>query len=413
MSKVVAEMHAKTDVDDLALFGGSVLFDVPRSTSSLAQPDFERFMHYARRAFEAGQFTNNGPNVRDLEARLAEFHGTEHCVAFCSGFWAIVLTVKALALKGRGEIVMPSLTYRRMADIAAWVPLKPRFCEVNPRTLALDRRALADCVTEETALIMAVQPIVNCCDMVDISDFAQSVGVPLVFDSVESVYETVPQGKVGQFGDAECFSMHASKLLNGFEGGYITTNNDALARTLKIQRTFGFSGQDKIAVAGGLNAKLCEVHAALALANLDELQDAVDRNEARYRLYQRRVSALDGLRLLPFDESQKTSFKNIVLEVEDAWPTTRDDLVRILNSEGILARAYYDPPLHRRAMRYAHVEADLPVTDELAKRFVLMPCGAHVSEEDIELVLDLLGFLQRHGAVVRQRLEIMKGCVRV
>lgn len=303
---------------------------------------------------------------------------------------------------------MPSLTYRRMADIAAWVPLKPRFCEVNPQTLALDSRALADCVTEETALIMAVQPIVNCCDIADISDFAQSAGVPLVFDSVESVYETVPLGKVGQFGNAECFSMHASKLLNGFEGGYVTTNDDALARRLKVQRTFGFSGQDNIAVADGINAKLCEVHAALALANLDQLRETVDQNEARYRVYQHRVPALDGIRLVTFDESQKTSFKNIVIEVQDAWPTTRDELVKILNSEGILARAYYDPPLHRKVMRYAHVEADLPGTDDLSKRFILMPCGAHVSEADIESVLDLLAFLQRHGTAVRQRLEIMK-----
>lgn len=201
--------------------------------------------------------------------------------------------------------------------------------------------------------------------------------------------------------------MHASKLLNGFEGGYVTTNDSALAQKLKLQRTFGFSGQDTISVPDGINAKLCEFHAAMALANLDQLPETIAQNEARYRVYQRRLPALNGIRLLTFDESQKTSFKNIVLEVQDGWPTTRDELVKILNAEGILARAYYDPPLHRKPMRYAYVEADLPATDDLSQRFILMPCGSHVSEFDIETVLDLLEFLQLHGTVVRQRLEML------
>lgn len=395
----------KSTIDDLAHFGGEALFSVPLSTSGLVQPEFDRFMSYARRAYDAGQFTNNGPNVRDLEERLADFHGTSFCVSFCSGFWAIVLTIRALAIAGRREVVMPSLTYRRMADIAAWVPLKPRFCEVDADTLALNRATLASCITDETALIMAVQPIVNCLDMVDVCGFADEAGIPLIFDSVESVYEEVPDGKIGQFGDAECFSLHASKLINGFEGGYITTNNALLAKRLRSQRSFGFEGQDSISEEGGINAKLCEVHAAMALANLDRLEQTVGENRQIYRLYQANLSSIPGLRLVEFDETQRTSFKNIIVEVQTDWPTTRDDLVRILNAEGILARAYYSPPLHQRTMRYPHIAADLPQSDLLATCFISFPCGAHVSEIDVKRVLELLSFLTNKGGEIQTRLK--------
>jgi dTDP-4-amino-4,6-dideoxygalactose transaminase len=221
-------MSIKPSCDDLALFGGQPLFAMPRSTSSLAQPDFERFLQYSRTFYEAHQFTNNGPLVQQLERRLAEFHQVAHCVTFCSGFWALVLAIKCLALPGRREIVMPSLTYRRMADVAAWTDLVPHFCEVDPQTLALSAETVRPHLNEQTALILGVHPIMNCCDAAGLEALAEESGIPLFIDAVESVYETYAGRKVGSFGRAECFSLHASKLLNGFEGGYITTNDAEL-----------------------------------------------------------------------------------------------------------------------------------------------------------------------------------------
>lgn len=398
----------KTDIENLAVFGGPPLFLEPKSTSGLAQPSFEEFLKYSQRFVDVAQYSNNGPNVRLLEERLAALHRSENCIAFCSGFWALVLTIKALALSGRCEIVMPSLTYRRMADIAAWVGLQPRFCEVNEDSLSLSRETLEPYINSDTALIMAVHPIVNCCNATEIMDVARAKGIPLVFDSVESVYETVPGGKVGQFGDAECFSMHASKLLNGFEGGYVTTSDTSLAERLRAMRTFGFTGQDHVSVVDGMNAKLCEVHAAMALANLDHLDATIAENRDRYRVYQRAMPSLTGLRLLEFDETQQTSYKNIIMEVTPDWLTTRDELLQVLNAEQILARAYYSPPLHRKAMLYPHIPAELPLTESLSERFISMPCGDHITIQDIELVIDLLSFISSQGLGIRDRLRNYK-----
>ena len=398
-------MAKKNKIEELAIFGGTSLFEIPKSTSNLLKPDFDKFMAYSRAFYDQGQYTNNGPNVRLLEQRLAAFHQTEFCVTFCTGFWAIALTISALALKGKTEIVMPSLTYRRMADIAAWVNLKPHFCEVEPDTLAMSAATVRPCINENTALILGAHPIVNCCDIDGLVALAKEKNIPLLFDSVESVYESAAGGKVGGFGSAEAFSLHACKLLNGFGGGYITTNDASLAKQLALMRGFGFGGIDSIVVPDGLNAKLNEMHAAMTLASLDGLEDQVKRNRQRYITYKHLLPAIPGIRLLEFDERYKAGYKNIVVELLDEWPLSRADTISTLNAEKILARAYYSPPLHRKPMAFPHVPADLPVTDRLAERFLNLPCGHLVSNDDITGIVGMLGFMSANADGISARLR--------
>lgn len=393
----------KRVIYDLALFGGPQLFSYIISTSNLVRPDIEVFLSYSRQFHERKQYTNNGPMVRLLESRLAELHRTKHCIAFANGFWAIVLTMKALALPGRTEIVIPSLTYRRLADIIAWLQLKPRFCEVDPQTLAVTADTVAACVNDETAAILAAHPIVNCCDVEGVAALGRRTGIPVVFDSVESVYESVAGGKIGSFGRAECFSLHASKLINGFEGGYVSTDDDDLARRLTLMRGFGFNGPDNV-VEFGLNAKLCEAHACMALACLDDLEDQVARNRARYHRYKEALRKAPGLRLLEFDERYGTSYKNIVVELTPGWPLSRAHTLDILHAEGALARPYYSPPLHRKSMSYPHIPADLPITDQLAEKFMLLPCGHFVTDADIDALCALLAFIDGNAAQIHGRL---------
>lgn len=395
---------SKTRIDDIALFGGRRLFDQVKSTANLVRPDFEAFLRYSEIFFKQRQYSNNGPVVQLLEQRLAAFHGTQHCVTFCGAFWALVLTMTALAKPGRSEVVMPSLTYRRLADIVAWTGLKPHFCEVDPDMLAMTAATARPCINENTALILAPHPIINCCDVTGLTALAAEHDLPLLFDSVESTHEWVDGRKTGGNGNAEVYSIHASKLVNGFEGGYVTTNDAELARRLSLRRGFGFDRLDGIGEDGGMNAKLNEVHAAMALASMDDLEDQVGRNKARYRAYQAAFASVPGIRLLEFDESQRPGFKNIVVELEDGWPLSRDETVRLLHGENALVRAYYSPAQHQKGLRYPHVPASLPLTDRLAERFLLMPCGHFIEEADIHALAGFFNFLRDHAGAVRQRL---------
>jgi dTDP-4-amino-4,6-dideoxygalactose transaminase len=395
----------KTSLKDLAFFGGEALFSRPRSTSNLLRPDIEKFLLYSKVFHEEKRYSNNGTVAQQLEQRLAELHGVTFALVFSSGFWAIVLAMKCLGLSGRDEVVMPSLTYRRMADIASWASLKPSYCDVDPTTLAMSVESVESRLTEKTALILGVHPIINCADAAGIEALGLKHGIPVLFDSVESVYETVGGRRVGGFGDAECFSLHACKLINGFGGGYLTTNNPELYEKLRSMRAFGFTERDSIQISGGLNAKLNEMHAALALASLDDLEGQITSNRERYLKYRETLGGLAQVRLVEFDDSEQSGFKNIVVELTDSWPLSREMTLKLLHAENVLAREYYSPPLHVRSSHIPHIAGSLSSTDRLANRFVNLPCGQRVTTEDISRISELLRFIADHGDLIARRIS--------
>lgn len=375
-----------------AILGGIPTFvDKPIGTSSLAKPDFSLFIEYSKKFIEKGLYSNNGPLCQLLESRLIAYHQSKYCAAVSNGFWGLVLAIDTLKRESKSEIIMPSLTYRRLADVATWSNLTPRFCDVSPETLAISPAEIKKSINKETALILAVHPIINCCEVNEIIEIGRNAGIPVVFDSVESSFETLNGKRVGSFGDAEVFSMHASKLINGAEGGYITSNSKEVIDAIKIRRGFGFSGPDNVQQSNGINAKLNEMHAALALANMDKLTDLINHNKAIYDLYSSLLAKFSGrLTLMKFDESEQSSFKNIVVAVEGKWPLSRNQTVQILNAENILARPYYYPPLHHKSTMLNAKFGSLPYTDQLTHKLFILPSGQMVGTRDVEIVVEVL-----------------------
>lgn len=396
-------MREKKECGDLAIFGGHPVFTTIKSTSNLVKPNVETFFSYAKKSFNSRTLTNNGPLVQELEKKLAELHQTKYCVTFCNGLWGLVLSMKQLALPGKKQVIIPSMTYRRLADIAAWVNLVPYFCDADEETLGVSAATVRACITNETALILVAQPIVNICNMVELTALANEHNIPILFDSVEAAYASYEGKMIGSFGNAECFSMHASKFINGFEGGYMTTNDAELADIVKKMSAFGISGSDKVEVLG-LNAKLNEIHAAMALACLDDLKDQINRNRNRYHVYRDLLEPVTGLEIVEYNETEKRGFKNILVKINDKWPLSRSDTLDILHAENMLARPYYYPPLHTKNTAYETIKDELPVAEFLAEHYLLLPSGEFVSVNDIENIVSLLAFLQNTGEMVKSNM---------
>lgn len=393
----------KRSVNDLALFGGPVTFDPPKSIGSLADPDLAKLLEYSRVFYERKRYTNNGPVNQLLQARLAEWHGTTRCVTFASAFWGISLAIRHVAIPGKNEVITPTLTYRRMGEIIASAGLIPRYCDVDADTLAQSAATTTACVNENTALILGAHPTINCCDAAGLEDLSAQTGIPLLFDSVESAFETVGGRRVGTFGLGEAFSLHATKLVNGFEGGYLVTNDDALADHLVLMRGFGISDEDEVATFG-INAKLNEIHAATALASLDDLPDLVERNRKRYLTYGSLLRDVPGVTLREFDPIEQTSFKNILIQLGEEWPLSRDSTLALLQAEGALARPYYFPPLHAHGSNFETRYDFLPVAEAVSRQYVLLPCGDQMALDDVARVVELLAFLRAHANGVQNEL---------
>jgi dTDP-4-amino-4,6-dideoxygalactose transaminase len=397
-------IRSKLTMNDLALLGGPAMFVPPKSIGSLANPDPTKLLSYSRIFYDQHRYTNNGPVNRMLEDRLAEWHQAERCVTFASAFWGLSLAIRHLSIPGRSEVITPSLTYRRMGEIIASAGMVPRFCDVDPQTLAQTAETTRPCINKDTALILGAHPTINCCDADGLERLSAETGVPLLFDSVESAFETTAGRRVGTFGRAEGFSLHATKLINGFEGGYLVTNDHQLADHLKLMRGFGIPEEDEI-VCFGMNAKLNEIHAAMAMASLDDLDALIERNRQRYIAYRELLEGIEGVTLRLFDEGEQTSFKNILVRVDEGWPLSREDTLAILQAEGALARSYYSPALHMHQAGFETRFGHLPVAERISEQYMLLPCGDQMGLSDIRAVVELLSFAAAHGDEIASALD--------
>ena len=197
---------------------------------------------------------------------------------------------------------------------------------------------------------------------------------------------------IGNFGDCEVFSFHATKFFNTFEGGAIVTNDDELAEKVRLMQNFGFDGLDSV-IYIGTNGKMSEVCAAMGLVNLDSIDEFMAVNKRNHGLYSQGLAEVEGLKLIEFAGTEKCNWQYIVVEVGDEYGLSRDELVEKLHDKNVLARRYFWPGCHKMEP-YVSMRPDaaslLPVTEEVANRIMLLPTGTAVDEESIVQVCALL-----------------------
>jgi dTDP-4-amino-4,6-dideoxygalactose transaminase len=186
------------------------------------------------------------------------------------------------------------------------------------------------------------------------------------------------------------------------------TNDDDLAKRLRLMRNFGFVGYDQVDYIG-TNGKMCEIAAAMGLTSLESLDHFVAVNYRNYKRYHRLLAHVPGVRLLEYDEREQCNYQYIVLDIdEESAGLSRDQLIAILWAENVRARRYFYPGCHRMEpyrTLYPGAGAMLPVTEALVERVVILPTGAAVSAGDVAQVCELIAYVIEHAPLVREALR--------
>lgn len=375
---------------DLAVFGGP--------------PAFSDFLHVGRpnigdrailherlnRILDARWLTNHGPMVEEFEQRISNETGARHCVAVCNATAGLQVVAHALGL--RGEVIMPSFTFVATAHAMRWIGLRPVFCDIDPTTHTLDAQRVEELVSEETTAILGVHLWGGCGDVDGLADVARRHGLRLIFDAAHAFGGSYRGSPIGGQGDAEVFSFHATKFVNAFEGGAITTNDDDLARELRLAQNFGFAGLDQV-VGLGTNAKMSEISAAMGLTSLEAQDDFVAMNKRNYAAYRAGLAGIDGLGILRVDDDT-WSHQYVVIEVDERrCGLSRNVLLGMLRAENVLARRYFYPGCHRMqpyVREQPEIERRLPVTQRVAERVLVLPTGTGVTTAEVQLVCALI-----------------------
>ncbi len=371
---------------DLALYGAPPAFEVPIHVGRPTISSRQDFLASVTQVLDNQWLTNNGPLVQEFERKVAERLGVKHCVAMCNGTIALEIAIRALGLTG--EVIVPSWTFVATAHALHWQGIIPVFADIDANTHNLDPGAVRRMITPRTSGIIGVHLWGRAAPVDELQEIASEHGLQLMFDAAHA-FGCSYQGKsIGRFGACEVFSFHATKSFNTMEGGAVTTDDDQLAETMRLMRNFGFQGYDNV-VHPGTNGKMIEVCAAMGLANLQGFDAVLSNNERNHAAYAKALSSVPGVSVLEYSAEEKNNYHYVVVEVADNCRVNRDEIIEALHAENILARKYFWPGCHMMQPYlglFPHAGLVLPNTVALASRVLVLPAGANITLEQIEVV---------------------------
>lgn len=352
--------------------------------------DRAKFLAGVEAALDRRWLTNDGPLVREFEARIADYLGVRHCVAIANGTIALEIAIRALGLSG--EVIVPAFTFVATPHSLHWQGITPVFADIDPETHCLDPASVRRAITPRTTGIIGVHLWGRTAPVAELEEIARESGLQLMFDAAHAFGASIGDVMVGSSGRAEVLSFHATKFFNSLEGGAIVTDDDDVARQARLMRNFGFAGDDTV-ISDGTNGKMNEICAAMGLANLDAIDDVVATNRANYDAYRDALAGIPGISVLPVGETGRSNFQYVVMLVNAECPVARDEVLADLRSNNVLARRYFWPGCHRMEpyrTLFPDAGAQLPQTERIADQVVVLPTGTAVDRSDIAVIADIV-----------------------
>jgi len=335
---------------------------------------------YLDEILDSRWLTNGGQFVERFEEGIKHVTGVKHAVAVCNATTGLQVLAKCLDLSE--EVIMPSHTFISTPHAFSWIGLKPVFCEVDPETHNIDPNRLKSLISDNTSAIVGVHLWGRPAPIAQLEQIAESRHLQLIFDAAHAFGCTRNGKHIGNFGDAEVFSFHATKFVNSFEGGVVVTNDDGLAGKLRLVRNYGFIDDGNL-IGNGTNAKLSEIHAAMGVVSLEMMSRIMEWNVSCHFLIRESLKEV-GVKIVEYDEEEQNNFQYFIVEVDN-----RDERMRQLQEMNVLAKRYFWPGCHRMSP-YLLEDIVLPITEELQERVLVIPLGIANSDKLLKAVTEVL-----------------------
>ena len=334
----------------------------------------------------SGRLTD-GCHVRELEATLAQRLGVSHCVAVASCTAGLLIVLRAAGLSG--EMVIPGFTFSATGHALLWNGLAPVLADAEPERLTVSPAAVEKLVGPDTSAVMATHLYGNPCDVMGLADVARRRGLRLFYDAAPALGATHAGRPMGGFGEAEVFSLSPTKPVVAVEGGIIATNHEALAQECIRARNYGQTPGRYESQFPGLNARMSELHAAVALVSLETLDERINRR------HQLATALRDKLNELPLEfleaaDGDRSTHKDLVVVLDPAEAGARNEVVNHLAALGVECRTYHDPPLHRHPPYRRCRRGELPVIEDVSPRVLTLPLPDDMTDDELERVLAAL-----------------------
>jgi len=329
-----------------------------------------------------GQFIM-GPEVKELEKKLAAFTGSRHAIACASGTDALLIALMALGIGPEDEVITTPFSFIATAEVISVLRATPVFVDIDPRTYNLDPARIEAAITPKTKAIIAVSLYGQCADLDALEAIAARHSVTVIEDAAQSFGATYKGRRSCNLSTIGCTSFFPSKPLGCYgDGGACFTNDADLTAKMKQIRVHGQDRRYHHPIIG-INGRIDTLQAAVLLAKFDSFPHEV---KARAQAGERYDRLLAGAVVTPYVEPRNTAvYAQYTVQVDD-----REKVQAELKQKGIPTAVHYPVPLHLQPAFAAlgHREGDFPVAEAAAKRVLSLPMHPYISEAEQNLVAD-------------------------
>ncbi|MCW7755275.1 DegT/DnrJ/EryC1/StrS family aminotransferase [Desulfobotulus sp. H1] len=345
------------------------------------RPAIEKNIH---KVLAHGQYIM-GPEIKELEERLAAYAGTKHAIGVASGTDALQIALMALGIGAGDEVITTPFSFIATAEIIALLGAKPIFVDVCPKTYNMNPDFIEAAITPKTKAIMPVSLYGQCADLDAINAIASRHNLPVIEDAAQSFGATYKGRKSCSLSTIGCTSFFPSKPLGGYgDGGACFTDDDKLAKAMREIRVHG---QDRRYHHPriGFNGRLDTLQAAILLAKLDIFPDEVEKRGRIGAQYSEKIQTECPGMVTPYIEEWNTSvYAQYTVQVEN-----RDAIQNLLKENDIPTAVHYPIPLHLQPV-FAGQKVSLPVSETLAKKVMSLPMHPLLDEDTIKKIVAVL-----------------------
>jgi dTDP-4-amino-4,6-dideoxygalactose transaminase/acyl carrier protein len=376
----------------------------PEMQLPVSQPTLPPFEEYAvlMKEIFASRMLTNDRWVRELEAQAAAYIGCREVVALANATSGLVLVPKVLGLTG--EACLPTFTFPATLHAILWNGMKPRLVDSDPETFNIDPSALEAALTSGAKTVLPVYIFGNSPDWARLTPLIEKRDLVFISDAAHALGSRWEGRMAGMFGKAEIFSLAPTKVTVAGEGGLVATNDQALARELRIARNYGNPGNYDCVIAG-LNARLSEFHALLAHLCLARTEEAVDRRHALVSRYRSALEGLPGCSFQKIDPRCRSTYNYFAVLIEsDRFGLTNAELHDALEAEGIQSKIYFAPPLHRQT-RFTHLfegQGPFPGAEQVLSRVLCLPLYQHMEDAVVDRIVEIVRACHARAGEVRE-----------
>ncbi len=345
---------------------------------------------------DSGRFIM-GPEVQELESRIADRVGAKSAIGCASGTDALLLALRALDVGYGDEVITTPFTFFATAGAIANVGATPVFVDIDYATFNIDPSKIESKISSKTKCIIVVHLFGQCADMKPVMEIAKKHGVPVIEDAAQSLGARYDDVASGVLGDVACFSFYPSKNLGGIgDGGMVSTNDPSIAEKVTLLRNHG-SPVKYFHSMVGTNSRLDTLQAAALLIKLDRLTDYETKRRQHAKRYIEAFSGIEGLVVPEIHTSCYHVFNQFTIRSDK-----RKELQQHLTDKQIGSDIYYPKCLHLQECfaGLGYNEGDLPVAEQAAHEVLSIPVYPELSVEQQDYVIDTVRSFYSAASVV-------------